>query len=108
MMTMQMPSNRVMTFDARDSDAIIELLVVMRKSIKDICELGPNYSDIIKKCKVSKNQSISCFKFSEVKTTINSQYKRFTLFQNKFEERQNSDKFLIDRNYGEEHNIVYL
>ncbi len=101
-----MPPEKPMTFNSRDSDAIIELLVQMRKSIKDICELGPNYSDIKRKCKVSENQSILCFELSDVKTTLNSQYKYLTLFQNKFEERQNSDKFLIDRNHGEEHNIL--
>jgi hypothetical protein len=105
---MLIPPDKLMMFDARDRDAIIELLVQTRKTIKDIFELGPNYSDIIKKCKVSQNQSISCFELSDVKTTINSQYKCFTLFQSKFEERQNSDKFLIDRNRGEEHNILDL
>jgi hypothetical protein len=44
-----MPPNRVMMFEAKDSDAIIEQLVQMRKPIKDICELGPNYLDIMKK-----------------------------------------------------------
>lgn len=108
MRPMMMPFDRLMMFNARDSDAIIEQLVQIRKPIKDISELGPNYSEIIKKCKVFENQSISCFELSDVKTTINSQYKCFTLFHNNFEKRWNSNKFMIDRNHGEEYNILDL
>ncbi len=70
--------NKPMNFNARNSEAIIEELILMRKPIKNISELGPNYLDVIKNCKVSENQSISCFELSDVKTTINSQYKCFT------------------------------